>query len=155
MALFLVQHGKSLEKEKDPERGLSPEGITEVTRIAEVAAGYGVMLSHIRQLKLVIIVLGVIILLGVSSNAVSAVPGSQICDEGFEWLDQQEGAFVLSYTSRNRNLAQEFSNKFSDSLNEQFDKYSKLYGGPEDSYKKSTYLYDSLDGCIKGPSYTG
>lgn len=42
MALYLVQHGKSLSEEVDRERGLSPEGINEVTRIAEVAKGYGV-----------------------------------------------------------------------------------------------------------------
>ncbi len=41
MALYLVQHGKSLPKDIDPEKGLSEEGITDVQRIAEVAAGYG------------------------------------------------------------------------------------------------------------------
>ena len=29
MAVFLVQHGKSLSKELDPEQGLSPEGISD------------------------------------------------------------------------------------------------------------------------------
>lgn len=42
MALFLVQHGKSLPKEVDPEQGLSAEGFADVRRIAGVAAGYGV-----------------------------------------------------------------------------------------------------------------
>jgi len=42
MALYLVQHGKSLPEEVDLERGLSPEGIADVTRIAEVAGGYGI-----------------------------------------------------------------------------------------------------------------
>ncbi len=39
MALYLVQHGRSLPKEKDPEQGLSGEGIAEVERIAGVGAG--------------------------------------------------------------------------------------------------------------------
>ena len=47
MALFLVQHGKSLPKDIDPEKGLSDEGISEVQRIAEVAAGYGCMVGKI------------------------------------------------------------------------------------------------------------
>lgn len=42
MALFLVQHGKNLPKDKDPDKGLSPEGQSDVRRIAEVAHGYGV-----------------------------------------------------------------------------------------------------------------
>jgi len=29
MALYLVQHGKSLPKDKDPQKGLSEEGIIE------------------------------------------------------------------------------------------------------------------------------
>jgi phosphohistidine phosphatase len=47
MALFLVQHGKSLPKDKDPEQGLSEEGISEVEQIAKVAKGYGVYVSRI------------------------------------------------------------------------------------------------------------
>ncbi|MGD2029111.1 MAG: phosphohistidine phosphatase SixA [Desulfobacterales bacterium] len=47
MALFLVQHGKSLPKDKDPKKGLSPEGIAETKRIAEVAKGYNVPVSVI------------------------------------------------------------------------------------------------------------
>jgi phosphohistidine phosphatase len=42
MALYLVQHGRSFSKEQDPEQGLSPEGLADVRRIAEVAAMYGV-----------------------------------------------------------------------------------------------------------------
>jgi len=42
MALYLVQHGKCLSKDVDPEKGLSQEGIAEVRRIAEVAKGYHV-----------------------------------------------------------------------------------------------------------------
>lgn len=49
MALFLVQHGKSLKKEEDPEQGLSEEGISDCERIAGVAKGYGVRVSQIRR----------------------------------------------------------------------------------------------------------
>ena len=47
MALFLVQHGKSLTKDKDPQKGLSQEGIAETERIAQVAKGYAVGVSKI------------------------------------------------------------------------------------------------------------
>jgi phosphohistidine phosphatase len=47
MALYLVQHGKSLAKEKDPLKGLSHEGAAEVKRIADVATNYGVHVSRI------------------------------------------------------------------------------------------------------------
>jgi phosphohistidine phosphatase len=47
MALFLVQHGKSLPKERDPEQGLSKEGISEVEQIAKAAKGYDVYVSRI------------------------------------------------------------------------------------------------------------
>jgi len=47
MVLYLVQHGKSLPKEVDPDQGLSQEGISEVERIADVAKGYTVKVSHI------------------------------------------------------------------------------------------------------------
>jgi len=49
MALYLVQHGKSLPKDIDPDQGLSEEGVTETKRIADVAANYGVNVSHIRH----------------------------------------------------------------------------------------------------------
>jgi phosphohistidine phosphatase len=49
MALFLVQHGKSLPKEKDPEQGLSEQGIADVERIAGMAREYGVHVSLIRH----------------------------------------------------------------------------------------------------------
>ncbi len=49
MALYLVQHGKSLSKENDPEQGLSEEGIAEVQRIANVAKGYGVKAASIKH----------------------------------------------------------------------------------------------------------
>jgi phosphohistidine phosphatase len=47
MAIYLVQHGKSLSREQDPQKGLSDEGVSEVQRIAQVAADYGVRVSHI------------------------------------------------------------------------------------------------------------
>ncbi len=47
MAVYLVQHGKSVAKEIDPEKSLSEEGITQVKRIADVAAGYRVNVSQI------------------------------------------------------------------------------------------------------------
>ena len=49
MALYLVQHGKSLSKDVDPDQGLSQEGIAETMRIAEVAADYRVNVSHIKH----------------------------------------------------------------------------------------------------------
>jgi phosphohistidine phosphatase len=49
MALYLVQHGKSLPKEQDPEQGLAPEGRAEVERIAGVAQGYGVRVTGINH----------------------------------------------------------------------------------------------------------
>lgn len=47
MALFLVQHGKSLPKDEDPSKGLSKAGIDETEQIAQVAKGYGVRVSGI------------------------------------------------------------------------------------------------------------
>ena len=47
MALFLVQHGKSLPKEKDPDRGLSRQGIEETRALAEMAAEQNVQISRI------------------------------------------------------------------------------------------------------------
>jgi phosphohistidine phosphatase len=49
MALYLVQHGKSLPREQDPDQGLSQEGLAEVKRIAGVAAGYCVRPWAIRH----------------------------------------------------------------------------------------------------------
>ncbi len=49
MALYLVQHGRSLPKDIDPDQGLSDEGVAETQRIAEVAANYGVTVSHIKH----------------------------------------------------------------------------------------------------------
>ncbi len=47
MALYVVQHGKSLPKAQDPEKGLSAEGKVETERIADVARGYQVHVSRI------------------------------------------------------------------------------------------------------------
>ena len=47
MALYIVQHGKSLSTEIDPERGLSQDGVKEVTLIANVAKGYQTQVSDI------------------------------------------------------------------------------------------------------------
>ena len=47
MALYVVQHGKSLPKTEDQEKGLSAEGKMETERIADVAAGYRVGVSRI------------------------------------------------------------------------------------------------------------
>jgi phosphohistidine phosphatase len=49
MPVYLVQHGKSLPKEIDPEQGISAEGRAEVERIAEVAAGYNIRVSEIQH----------------------------------------------------------------------------------------------------------
>ena len=49
MALYLVQHGKSLPKDADPDQGLSEEGVTETRRIAVVAANYNVNVSRIKH----------------------------------------------------------------------------------------------------------
>ncbi|KPK28146.1 MAG: phosphohistidine phosphatase [Desulfobacterales bacterium SG8_35_2] len=47
MALFLVQHGKSLPKEKDPDQGLSREGLAETQTMATLAAENNVQVMRI------------------------------------------------------------------------------------------------------------
>ena len=47
MALFLVQHGKSLPKEEDPDRGLSRQGIEETEAVAAMAAEQSIQVSRI------------------------------------------------------------------------------------------------------------
>ena len=47
MALYVVQHGKSLPKAQDPGKGLSAQGKIETERIAGVAKGYRVKVSRI------------------------------------------------------------------------------------------------------------
>lgn len=47
MALFLVQHGKSLPKEKDPDQGLSKDGIAETKALAELSVENNVQIVRI------------------------------------------------------------------------------------------------------------
>ena len=47
MAIYLVQHGKSLSKDIDPQQGISEEGQAEVDRIAAVASEYGIRVAEI------------------------------------------------------------------------------------------------------------
>jgi phosphohistidine phosphatase len=49
MSLFLVQHGKSLPKDVDPDQGLSDEGVAETERIASTAANYKVAINQIKH----------------------------------------------------------------------------------------------------------
>ena len=49
MALFLVQHGKSLAKDKDLEQSLSEQGISDVNHIANNAKEHGISVSGIQH----------------------------------------------------------------------------------------------------------
>ena len=49
MALFLVQHGRSLSKDVDPDQGLTEAGVAETQRIAEVARGYHINVKCIKH----------------------------------------------------------------------------------------------------------
>jgi phosphohistidine phosphatase len=49
MALYLVQHGKSLPKDQDPDQGLSEEGIAETRSMADLAKDHGVGVAQIRH----------------------------------------------------------------------------------------------------------
>ena len=49
MPVYLVQHGISLPKDVDPEKGLSKEGIEAVERIATVAKNYHIAVSRIQH----------------------------------------------------------------------------------------------------------
>jgi len=49
MALYLVQHGKALPKEQDPEQHLSSEGRAEVQRMADLAENHGVRVRRIEH----------------------------------------------------------------------------------------------------------
>lgn len=49
MAIYLVQHGKSLAKDIDPERGLSDEGIAEVQKVAQLAKENKITVSAIKH----------------------------------------------------------------------------------------------------------
>jgi phosphohistidine phosphatase len=47
MALYLIQHGKSLPKDLDPDQGLSEEGIAETRRMANLAKDHALKVSQI------------------------------------------------------------------------------------------------------------
>jgi len=49
MALYLVQHAKSLPKDQDPDQGLSEEGIAETQRMADLAKNHAIAISQIRH----------------------------------------------------------------------------------------------------------
>ena len=49
MALYLIQHGKSLSKDQDPDQGLSAEGIAETERMAKLAGDYEIAVTQIRH----------------------------------------------------------------------------------------------------------
>lgn len=49
MALYLVQHGKSLPKDQDPDQGLSEEGTAETEMMAQTAKDKGITVSQIRH----------------------------------------------------------------------------------------------------------
>ena len=49
MAFYIVQHGQSLAKDLDPEKGLSNQGIETVEKIARVAQQYGVKVDRIQH----------------------------------------------------------------------------------------------------------
>lgn len=47
MAIYIVQHGKNLSKDEDPDKGLSDQGQKETRLIAGVANGYNIKVSKI------------------------------------------------------------------------------------------------------------
>jgi phosphohistidine phosphatase len=49
MALYLVQHGKSLSKDQDPDQGLSPIGMDETRHMAMIAAEHNVAVHRINH----------------------------------------------------------------------------------------------------------
>jgi len=49
MAFYIVQHGQSLTKDLDPEKGLSSHGIETVEKIARIAQNYGVKVARIQH----------------------------------------------------------------------------------------------------------
>jgi len=49
MPFYIVQHGMNLTKDLDPEKGLSPQGIEDVKKIAQVAQQYGVKVARIQH----------------------------------------------------------------------------------------------------------
>ena len=87
MALYLVQHGRSLPKEFDPEQGLSPAGIAETERTARLAAELGLKI-------------GAILLPFMERLAAQLVSGSQATpiikfqNSGIVCLDRVEGGIT-------------------------------------------------------------
>lgn len=49
MAIYLIQHGKSLPKEVNPERGLSDIGKAEIEKVAEIAKANAIKVSVIKH----------------------------------------------------------------------------------------------------------
>ena len=49
MAVYLVQHGKNVSKEQDPEQPLSEEGRTDVERVAEMARKADISVAKIEH----------------------------------------------------------------------------------------------------------
>ncbi len=49
MTIYLVQHGKNLSKDIDPEQHLSAEGIDTVKRVAQTAKTYNVIIGSIEH----------------------------------------------------------------------------------------------------------
>jgi len=49
MALYLVQHGKSLPKDIDPDQGLSDQGVAETENIAKIAKEHGINVIAIKH----------------------------------------------------------------------------------------------------------
>jgi phosphohistidine phosphatase len=49
MAIFLVQHGRSMPKDINPDQSLTDEGISDARRIAGVAKGYGISVAEIKH----------------------------------------------------------------------------------------------------------
>lgn len=49
MAIYLVQHGKAMPKEQDPEQGLSAEGRAAVEKMAGVAKDQGIKVNRIEH----------------------------------------------------------------------------------------------------------
>jgi len=49
MAVYLVQHGKNVPKDQDPEQPLSEEGMADVERVADLARKVNVPVTHIEH----------------------------------------------------------------------------------------------------------
>lgn len=84
--------------------------------------------TGIWRYKFIAIILGAVLLFNIFTIPVSASPKLQTCGENLTWLDQTVGSFVIVYTSRNVNLAQEFISNFGEPLEMEFQNYSLLFG---------------------------